>query len=945
MLMPPMPIDESSRQAALDQLGILDTAPDQLLDQLTAMACELLKVDIALVSLIDRDRQWFKSRFGLSVTETGRDISFCGHAVAHNAPLEVIDTHQDERFFDNPLVTGPPFIRAYFGVPLRPLNQQPVGTFCLLHSQPHQLDESQRDLLNVLATQAEVLLKHHYDLQQLRFTQEQHQYTIARYQGLLSQTSAGVMRLDHQGYIRGCNPAAGQFFNVAEPQLQGQAFLSLLEVDAPDHPLRRALHLQDMAAMKAGCQCYTSPTQGERRPLFISLSRIDIPGYEQPEFIVVLQDVSETEAAYKQLHQEQQLLTVLHQGLTDYQRLMSENQLWAFLRDALRTLTDSDYALIGEVLTPLGRPVLKVHAITDLSWSPESRSLMHKLEAGDMLLENVSTMLGRVFAGGETVISSDMQQDDRHCHLPDGHPQLSNYMGVPILDKGKVIGMYAIANSRKPLNMALVTWLEPFNATCALLINLYRQMSEREQFMQALKTARDEQARTSQAKSDFLSMMSHELRTPLNAIIGFSELLLEDPQTLTPSQQTQIDHIRESGQQLLTEINDVLDLSRVEAGRMRFDCRYFELAPLLHSVSAGMSSIAKSYQVQLCPPVCPERLGVYADPRRLRQIMVNLLSNAIKYNCPGGDVKVAVHPLSFSRIRIVVSDNGPGLEPEEQDNLFQPFNRLNQDAGQIEGSGVGLALSRKMAVGMEGDIGVDSLPGQGCDFWVELSTQAPQGGGATLKETSTKEASTLLMEQSRLNEQTLLSSAGGRLAWAGIERGPDAVGREETSSDDGRSEGASSAEVMAHGLLNKTTRVMGYLSTNPAHRRLIEDLACEFPELQWEFLTVETLTARRVAPLDVLLVSVADQSLLPSDLDYSSLEACVLLDSDCLEETLKEDFFYKSAMADQNSVSGQDSVADDGSAAHKGRFETLPWPLTQDMLNTWLWRLDARSSH
>lgn len=942
MLMPPIPSDEQSRQAALDQLGILDTASDRLLDQLTALACELLDVDTALVSLVDHDRQWFKSRCGLSVSETGRDISFCGHAVAQNAPLEVFDAHQDDRFSDNPLVTGSPFIRFYFGIPLRPLNQQPVGTFCLLHSEPRRLDEHQRHLFETLAAQAEALLKHHYDHLQLLATQARHQYTIARYQGLLKQTAAGMMRLDHQGFIRGCNPAAGDFFNTTEQGLLGQDFLSLLDADVIDHPLRRYLYQHDADAMKTGCQCHTQPAQGERRALYISLGRIDIPGYEQPEFIVVLQDVSETEEAYEQLHQEQRLLTILHQGLTDYQRLMSENRLWAFLREALRTLTDSDYALIGEVVELRGRPVLKVHAITDLSWSPESRSLMHKLEAGDMMLESPTTMLGRVFAGGETVISPDMQQDDRHRHLPEGHPQLNNYMGVPIVDKGQVIGMYAIANSSKPVSMALVNWLEPFNATCALLINLYRQMSEREQFMQALKTARDEQARASQAKSDFLSAMSHELRNPLNAIIGFSELLLEDEGALTPSQQTQVGHILHSGQQLLTEINDVLDLSRVEAGRMRFDCRYFALAPLLHSVLAGMSSIAESYQVQLLPVVCPEALGIYADPRRLRQILINLVSNAIKYNHPGGEVKVVVHPLVAERVRIVVSDTGPGIEPEEQDNLFQPFNRLNQDASNIEGSGVGLALSRKMAVGMGGNIGVDSLPGQGCDFWLELSTRGPH-----VSESSPNEASMSSMGLDSLHVSPAAAVSEGfsvrpdhlvdrdgivdRDTPVDRDTSVDRDASEEHGAYDPEGDGRSFSDeawasgVMSHGLMNKTSRVIGYLSTNPAHCRLLEDLAYEFPELYWEPLSVEGLTARRLAQLDVLLVSLADQCILPPELDYHGLEACVVLDSDCLG-----------------------TASADGFAAYEGRyggFDGLPWPLTQDIFNTWLWRLDARSQH
>ena len=155
MLPAPCPTDEAIRQQALDDLELLDTPAELYLDTLVRLTRELFQVETVLISLIDRDRQWFKARIGLDVAETPRDISFCGHAVAARSPLVVEDTHQDPRFSDNPLVTGAPFIRFYAGQPLYSPSEQPIGTLCLLHPQPRSLDTNERLRLRDLATLVE----------------------------------------------------------------------------------------------------------------------------------------------------------------------------------------------------------------------------------------------------------------------------------------------------------------------------------------------------------------------------------------------------------------------------------------------------------------------------------------------------------------------------------------------------------------------------------------------------------------------------------------------------------------------------------------------------------------------------------------------------------------------------------------------------------------------
>ncbi|VXC51325.1 GGDEF domain-containing protein [Pseudomonas sp. 8AS] len=155
MLSAPCPPDEAIRQRALDDLELLDTPAELYLDTLVRLTRELFQVDSVLISLIDRDRQWFKARIGLEVAQTPRDISFCGHAVAARSPLVVEDARLDPRFADNPLVTGAPFIRFYAGQPLYSLDQQPIGTLCLLHSQPRGLTPEEGQRLRDLATLVE----------------------------------------------------------------------------------------------------------------------------------------------------------------------------------------------------------------------------------------------------------------------------------------------------------------------------------------------------------------------------------------------------------------------------------------------------------------------------------------------------------------------------------------------------------------------------------------------------------------------------------------------------------------------------------------------------------------------------------------------------------------------------------------------------------------------
>ena len=228
------------------------------------------------------------------------------------------------------------------------------------------------------------------------------------------------------------------------------------------------------------------------------------------------------------------------------------------------------------------------------------------------------------------------------------------------------------------------------------------------------------------AKSEFLSSMSHELRSPLNAILGFAQLMESDIPPPTFEQKESLTQILQAGWHLLTLINEVLDLAKVESGNAPLSQEPVSLAEVIFECQKMIKPQAQQHRIHMIFPLLDKPYYIRADRTRVKQILINLLSNAIKYNIKQGTVEVTCAENAPGRIRVSVRDTGAGLSPKYLDQLFQAFNRLGQEAGGVEGTGIGLVVAKRLVELMGGEIGVESTPGVGSVFWFELiSIAAP----------------------------------------------------------------------------------------------------------------------------------------------------------------------------------------------------------------------------
>jgi len=771
MLLAPTPEDEQARLASLLRMNILSTSDEEIFDRISRMAKKVLNVPIVLVSLVDAERQWFKSCIGLPVKETPRDISFCGHAIMHDKLFIIPDATKDDRFSDNPLVTEEPHVIFYAGRPLRNPEGFRVGTLCIIDHQPRELSKEDQDYLNDLGAWVE----------QTFLTRDLATYDT-RWKMLFNHMTVGFAA--HEIILNEAGDAIDYRFIEMNP-----AFERLTGIIAKTAIGKRVLEVLPNTE-PYWIRTFGSVAQTGEEIIYENYSKeigrwFNVRAYRPQlgQFAVMVMDITEQ----KKLEESKgNLLNLLTQTSTRvpgviYQYLLRPDGSSCFpyasaaIYDIYRVTPEEvkeDAAAVFNILHPddYAATALSIQkSASDLTpWIHEYRvkfkdgtvnwllgnATPEKLGDGSVLWHGFITNIN------ERKIAQDkISESERRLQIIlDTCPT-----AVRITKRGSMQYSYYNSSYLSMTNNTEVTinnfdpstYYDP--TTFAEILNLLDQGENIVDKLVELKKPSDpkfgikwvlasyfnitfddqpailawfhditERIRLERMKSEFISTVSHELRTPLTAISGslgiitnhvFGEL---SPKVL---QLTEVAH--RNSLRLTHLINDLLDMDKLVAGKMIFNMAELDALALIERSIEDNANYQPERQVNMLfnKPVDLPNMKLFCDEQRMLQVLTNLLSNAIKFSPDRGEVLISANYSTEAKdeITISVSDQGPGVPIEFHQHLFQKFSQA--DSSNIRkkgGTGLGLSISRELVKQMGGEIGFTSTEGQGSCFYIKF---------------------------------------------------------------------------------------------------------------------------------------------------------------------------------------------------------------------------------
>jgi PAS domain S-box-containing protein len=631
------PDRERERLQALRDAEILDTPPEADFDALTRIAAAICGTPIAIVSLLDADRQWFKSRVGLDETETPRDESFSSHTILEPDLMEVRDAQADPRFADNPHVVGRPHVRFYAGTPLRTADGHVLGSLCVIDHVPRSLTPEQRSALRDLGQQATAQIEVRRTVAELsRAVAERESAEVALRRALetvrsvMDTVADAIVTFGRDAKVHSANPAAEWLFGRRLADLIGRGIGDLIPGLEP--------------APSGHVETEVRRADGTAVPVDVAVT----PTASGDSFVASVRDVSERRAVERALRQSEQ---------------------------RTRSILDN---MLGGLLT--------IDAEATIESANPAAGRIFGYEPADLVGRNVAML------------------------VPESVGDRAAYLRTAF---GRAIGRITEWRGQRKNGEEFPFELSMFEfaggGTGRHFAGSVRDVSERHA--------------VEKLKGEFISTVSHELRTPLASIRGSLSLLaggvLGD---LSDEAREMVTIAERNCVRLIGLVNDILDLERLEQGRLHMEMGEVALADVLARTREAVQAFAADKQVAV--EMEATTVTVQGDDGRLVQVLVNLVSNAVKFSPAGTAVRVTVRE-NGGRVRVEVVDRGRGVPASHRAAIFERFRQVeSSDARGKGGSGLGLAICKAIVEQHGGEIGVESEDGRGSTFWFEIPAPA-----------------------------------------------------------------------------------------------------------------------------------------------------------------------------------------------------------------------------
>ncbi|AVM75766.1 PAS domain S-box protein [Magnetospirillum gryphiswaldense] len=768
---PLTPENESSRLAALRRLGVLDTQAEERFDRITRIAKTHFGVAIALVSLVDADRQWFKSCQGIDASETPRNISFCGHAILREEVFVVTNAIEHPDFADNPLVIGPPNIRFYAGAPLHAPDGERVGTLCVIDPKPRDFSAEDSDVLRDLANcvEGELSLTH------IRKSERFLKAISDAMPGLVAYWDKDlVCRFANTPYLEWFGKPADAIIGTLMPDLLGERLFAMNQSYIQGALAGQPQHFERTLTKADGSIGYTWANYVP-----------DMDSYGKVAgFFVLVTDVTPMKEAERQIRDaENRMRTILNnvmdgiitidgKGIVisvnpaaislfgysgeevvgqNVKMLMPEPNRSSHDGYLARYQSTGESRAIGvgrelEGLTKDGRVFPMELTITEVEIDGQRMfvGLVRDITERKSIASIQARYMAIIEASSDAIMSKSL--DGIVTSWNPAAEALFGYtaeemIGTPMsrlippgredeeaqilarIRRGEYIDHFETFRQRKngqvfPISVTLSP-IRDETGTLMGASKIARDITERKQAEEETRLARIAAEEANRTKSDFLANMSHEIRTPMNAIIGMTHLAQRT--NPTPKQKGYLTKIGNAAEALLGIINDILDFSKIEAGKLDLESIPFSLDDVLGNLvdMVGIKAGQKGVEVVLAvAPDVPRTL--IGDPLRLGQILINLANNAVKFTDKGEIIIRVVNAPDIptaGRLMVSVRDTGIGMTSEQVSNLFHSFNQADTSiTRKYGGTGLGLAISKQLCEMMGGTVCVESEPGKGSTF-------------------------------------------------------------------------------------------------------------------------------------------------------------------------------------------------------------------------------------